>query len=1100
MIKTLTRAAKRLFKAGGSTCRVATIAEDRVVLLRLQLDPADVRELLHGAPDSPANEAFASGIRKATRGLVDKHRDRFMVFNFSPFDMLLESVLGDSGTVASVCALDTETGFDSLKSLSAFCAMAHQFQQGGADNVVVIAFVEETPHHEIVDYGLLATCAFYTFIGKLNVALDSEESLKLIASATRMRGSTRHAVSHQHLMSRFRLIFTIPQFPNPQRLVLTKLSLSFHTPNHGINPSRLAVVLENNDRVVYESPHNVTWSTPMSKRATEFSLVVDDCPLLGDCVLAVYHFEAPDECGSPGVEDGRSTPPPSTGPMKRLLFRAIFCTLFVPSLRFKLHKKDMDLTPMPGWGEDDEGSGVTPAESGSEADDPHRGEQMIDPETGEVVRRSAARRSRSLRATNADFSAMLDFTFGNTSDDDTRELDALMSKARMSPAHQDLAEDNYSAMTAYSSPGRRGASLGAANASVDSRRYVRKRLTADPALAAVIRQFQHQRGIRALVPLDANSVSPQRSDVGPLPNTANDNGMEVMKSPLLPGRAGSVAKGGRAASMPSRHVDAAGDLGAATAVDVDADGMERVASPATLASSFGTAAAPPKCVAPPPPLAPPPAAAPPPKCVAPPPPLGAPAPKCVAPPPPIGAPPPKCVAPPPPNGAAPPPLAAPPPPIAGPAGKAGGPPPPPPPVRAGGGGPPPPPPPGSLFAKRAVPQGPKMKNFFWKKVGGERARKSGLWAQPTDEPEGAAVDADLLKSMFEMKPKDEKKDAAPVAKKVTSQAVSMQRQQNVGIALKKLKRSAADIRDALIRCDPDELDEETLDAIGKILPQDDEARKLKQEHGKGIPWGPTEEFMYEIAEHVPDAAERVQLWQSTFEMEYLLNTTERDVATLQAAVEALTAPGCKFTGVLKMILAIGNFMNQGTSHGNADGFSLENLGTLAFIKATDGKTTLLDVLVLQLRDRKADLLDWTDELRAPLKAAGNVPMAQVTQNVNQLNQMMNRMRRAIEKAKKDAAAAGSDGAASGDGLARLIKATYDKYTARVSMLCLTQQTLKEDVAGMLEFFGEDPAADEAAVMGYITTFGREFDTAAAAIEKRHKAGKATPPPAAGNNK
>jgi hypothetical protein len=71
---------------------------------------------------------------------------------------------------------------------------------------------------------------------------------------------------------------------------------------------------------------------------------------------------------------------------------------------------------------------------------------------------------------------------------------------------------------------------------------------------------------------------------------------------------------------------------------------------------------------------------------------------------------------------------------------------------------------------------------------------------------------------------------------------------------------------------------------------------------------------------------------------------------------------------------------------------------------------------------------------------------------------------------------------------------YDKFTQRVSLLLLKQQSLKEELIETLSFFGEDvsdPAtANEVAAIGYILNFCREWNRAVATYEQRQKAAAA----------
>lgn len=72
--------------------------------------------------------------------------------------------------------------------------------------------------------------------------------------------------------------------------------------------------------------------------------------------------------------------------------------------------------------------------------------------------------------------------------------------------------------------------------------------------------------------------------------------------------------------------------------------------------------------------------------------------------------------------------------------------------------------------------------------------------------------------------------------------------------------------------------------------------------------------------------------------------------TLRAvASQILSSEGLR--EIMVSVLAIGNAMNRGSWKGSATGFRLGSLIKLSQTKSTDGKSTLLDYLVLVLHER-----------------------------------------------------------------------------------------------------------------------------------------------------
>ena len=241
----------------------------------------------------------------------------------------------------------------------------------------------------------------------------------------------------------------------------------------------------------------------------------------------------------------------------------------------------------------------------------------------------------------------------------------------------------------------------------------------------------------------------------------------------------------------------------------------------------------PQLAPPPPPFAKPP---PPPPLVAPPTSLLsiAPTPGGLLPQPPIGFAPPapaRCAPPPPPGQK----CAPPPPPPAG-NGKCAPPPPPPPPPRAGGG---PPPPPGGngLHHKAPAPRvESKTKSIFWQAVPAQAVAGS-LWSTDytaviTDLPgqvkEQLALYFAKKAPVLAVKPINNLQGASTKPKSDSSSlsVLDPTRERNVGIVLQFLRRSASQIRDAVLELDDETLVEENIAALLSIFPSAEEQKTV----------------------------------------------------------------------------------------------------------------------------------------------------------------------------------------------------------------------------------------------------------------------------------
>ena len=87
--------------------------------------------------------------------------------------------------------------------------------------------------------------------------------------------------------------------------------------------------------------------------------------------------------------------------------------------------------------------------------------------------------------------------------------------------------------------------------------------------------------------------------------------------------------------------------------------------------------------------------------------------------------------------------------------------------------------------------------------------------------------------------------------------------------------------------------------------------------------------------------------------------------------------------VLKFILMIGNSMNEGTRHGGAVGFRMENLSQLSSVKSNDGQTSLMDFIVMSINGKNPELKNFTQELE-PVSKARVVSISEVSKGVQEL--------------------------------------------------------------------------------------------------------------------
>ncbi|KAH6581690.1 hypothetical protein BASA60_002277 [Batrachochytrium salamandrivorans] len=308
-------------------------------------------------------------------------------------------------------------------------------------------------------------------------------------------------------------------------------------------------------------------------------------------------------------------------------------------------------------------------------------------------------------------------------------------------------------------------------------------------------------------------------------------------------------------------------------------------------------------------------------------------------------------------------------------GSAPPPPPPPPPPGSGFGGPPPPPPPppGSgfgmsnsahppAFGAYAASAGPKakatnlsskpLKSFNWTKLPPMKVKET-IWANIDDEEIHKRLRGDVYSTFEDMFAAREIKsmDSASASKEdISVKEITFldgKRSQNCNIMLKAVKLDPKLIKRAILTVDTDTLPRFVLAELLKFIPTDDEITALKQYTAADLPTlASAERFMFEISE-----IENYEPKLKAMHFKTCFGEYEDDAETLITGLQKASEDvmnSKKFTDLLKVILALGNYLNSG-ARGGAYGFKIGSL-----LKMMDTKSTV--------QGRKHTLLHYLTEL------------------------------------------------------------------------------------------------------------------------------------------
>ncbi|KAI9364411.1 formin homology 2 domain-containing protein [Zopfochytrium polystomum] len=507
----------------------------------------------------------------------------------------------------------------------------------------------------------------------------------------------------------------------------------------------------------------------------------------------------------------------------------------------------------------------------------------------------------------------------------------------------------------------------------------------------------------------------------------------------------------------------------------------------------------------------------------PPPPMpggSAPPPPPPPPPPPMfgGGPPPP---PPPPPGSGPPPPPPPPP--------FGGPPAPPPPPPGGGGPPPPPPPPGPPrppgppgpppppggpgFLPPAPPGAPvaaawsmpamkrtnlatkPLKTLNWTKLPPQKV-KDTVFADLDD----AEVHSTLKDTYTEFEElfaaKETKKDVAvgkgsndslPNTKDITF--LDPKRSQNTNIMLKAIKLNPTTVTAAINSCDIDTLPLHVLTELLKVVPTDDEIAFIKQYENEADKFAPAEKFMMAMSTiRNYEAKLRAMFFKASFNE--LVEDAQTSVAYLRDAT-ADVRESKKFKELLKVVLALGNYMNPG-QRGGAYGFKIGSLLKLVDTKSTlqSRKHTLLHFLTEILPKKFPEVTGFLDEMTHVEDATKvSIPdtrkvLMTIRDNLRDIKNLLTKLEREAAAMKKPApeeenSEAGAVVPTTSDD-SRFLVVMKEFYDSAITVYETCDQKLKDvekDFAAVLVLYAEDPKTTPAEFFGVFYQFCQAYSNA-----------------------
>ncbi|OWZ19581.1 Formin like protein [Phytophthora megakarya] len=300
----------------------------------------------------------------------------------------------------------------------------------------------------------------------------------------------------------------------------------------------------------------------------------------------------------------------------------------------------------------------------------------------------------------------------------------------------------------------------------------------------------------------------------------------------------------------------------------------------------------------------------------------------------------------------------------------------------------------------AGPPKPKLRNLYWEAVKTEEtagtiwekfAKEDEKKAEESAAPAGPPSVADLfaargkgqqpksavskkdkvldkfvdqLSDIFVNKPPKAKESEAkkPMKRRAPTRValIDAKRANNIGIMLARFRLPYYKLRNAVLLVDKKLLSVERVSALLQFAPEDEELDAVRGYTGDPKLLGDAEQYFREMI-CVPRLTTRLQAIHATWQFDAYVEEQRKLMESVSNACQELQA--CEaLKEIFRVVLSLGNALNDGTSRGGAKGFRLNILLKLNQVKAADNSINLLNYVAKVLRAKDPAILEFDKSL------------------------------------------------------------------------------------------------------------------------------------------
>ncbi|CAG5928681.1 unnamed protein product [Menidia menidia] len=298
--------------------------------------------------------------------------------------------------------------------------------------------------------------------------------------------------------------------------------------------------------------------------------------------------------------------------------------------------------------------------------------------------------------------------------------------------------------------------------------------------------------------------------------------------------------------------------------------------------------------------------------------------------------------------------------------------------------PPPPPPPSTTSTSHNVRKKRRVRSFFWKPIPEEKVQgKANIWTMAVRQQQ-YQIDVRSVEELFGQQEESVTGVRGSTSTTGTSARVSRSRSfkegrkdeisildskrgMNVGIFLKQFKKSNRAIVEDIRRGEGKFYGAELLKDLLKLLPDTEEIKKLQAFKGDPDKLTLVDSFMYLLIQ-VPRFDVQIEAIVLREEFFPCCAVMGHDIDVVRIATKELMS--CEeLHAILHLVLQAGNIMNAGGYAGNAVGFKLSSLLSLADTKANKPGMNLLHFVAMEAKKKDEKLLKFPEKLQDVQSAA-----------------------------------------------------------------------------------------------------------------------------------